>query len=95
MLFPVIIIISREIGVSAMREWMAKNGRSAVIAVSFKGKAKTFLQMAALALLIVGSGEIYSYHFLFGLVLLYLATILTLWSLLEYLKKISNDQELS
>ncbi len=95
LLFPVIIIISREIGVSAMREWMAKNGRSAVIAVSFKGKAKTFLQMAALALLIVGSGEIYSYHFLFGLVLLYLATILTLWSLLEYLKKISNDQELS
>ena len=93
LLFPVIIIISREIGVSAMREWMAKNGRSAVIAVSFKGKAKTFLQMAALALLIVGSGEIYSYHFLCGLVLLYLAMILTLWSLLEYLKKISNDQE--
>lgn len=90
LLLPVIIIISREIGVSAMREWMAKSGRSAVIAVSFKGKAKTFLQMTALALLIVGSGDVYSYHFLFGLFLLYLAMILTLWSLLDYVKKISS-----
>ena len=90
LLLPVIIIISREIGVSAMREWMAKSGRSAVIAVSFKGKAKTFFQMTALALLIVGSGDVYSYHFVFGLLLLYLAMILTLWSLLDYVKKISS-----
>lgn len=93
LLFPAVVIISREIGISAMREWVARNGRSAVIAVSFKGKVKTFLQMTALALLIVGSGEIYSYHFLCGLVLLYLAMILTLWSLLDYVKKISIEQE--
>ena len=95
LLLPAIIIISREIGVSAMREWMAKSGKSAVIAVSFKGKVKTFLQMTALALLIVGSGDVYSYHFLCGLVTLYLAMILTLWSLLDYMKKISIEPDSS
>ncbi|MEC8147588.1 MAG: CDP-diacylglycerol--glycerol-3-phosphate 3-phosphatidyltransferase [Pseudomonadota bacterium] len=87
LMFPVTIIISREIGVSALREWMAKSGKSTIVAVSFKGKVKTFLQMTALALLIVGSGNTQSYHFLFGLILLYVATILTLWSLCDYIKK--------
>ena len=95
LLLPVIIIISREIGVSAMREWMAKSGSSDVIAVSYKGKAKTFLQMTALAMMIVGSGDIYSYHFLGGLTLLYLAMLLTLWSLLDYVKKILSTVDSS
>lgn len=87
LLTPVVVIISREIAISALREWMAITGNSAVVAVTFKGKVKTFLQMTALALLIVGSGKPHSYQFLVGLTLLYIAMFFTLWSLLDYLRK--------
>ena len=86
---PSIIIISREILVSALREWMGEVGKRANIAVSWIGKSKTFMQMFSILFLlyqqplfIFSSKEI----FYSGLALLFSATILTLWSGFNYLK---------
>lgn len=81
---PAAVIIGREITVSALREWMAEYGARAQVAVSKIGKFKTTAQMVAIVLLIlVGTGSpVYS----IGLVLLYVAAALTLWSMLVYLR---------
>ena len=85
---PSIIIISREILVSALREWMSEIGKRANISVSWIGKSKTFMQMISIlfllfqqSLFIFSSKDIYT----IGLVLLFSATILTLWSGFNYL----------
>ena len=85
---PSIIIISREILVSALREWMSEIGKRANISVSWVGKSKTFMQMISIlfllyqqSLFIFSSKDIYT----IGLVLLFSATILTLWSGFNYL----------
>jgi len=81
---PAIIIVGREIVISALREWMAEVGSRASIAVSYIGKVKTTLQMVALFLLITfdPSQQILG---MIGFVLLYIAAILTLWSMIIYL----------
>jgi len=85
---PSIIIISREILVSALREWMGEIGKRANISVSWIGKSKTFMQMISILFLlyqqplfIFSNKDIYT----IGLVLLFSATILTLWSGFNYL----------
>ncbi len=52
LVFPTLIIIGREITVSALREWMAELGERGIVAVSFIGKFKTTLQMIALLLML-------------------------------------------
>lgn len=84
MTIPVIIIIGREVIISALREWMAELGKRADVAVSAVGKLKTALQMVAIFLLVAGTG--YSISFWSGLIILYLATVLTLWSMISYLR---------
>lgn len=83
---PSIIIVSREIAVSALREWMAEVGERAAVKVSFVGKAKTTVQMFALVFLIwqqdLWGLPIYD----IGLVLYYVAAILTLYSMFCYLQ---------
>ncbi|MBY4677214.1 CDP-diacylglycerol--glycerol-3-phosphate 3-phosphatidyltransferase [Marinobacterium arenosum] len=81
---PAVVIIGREIVISALREWMAELGKRASVAVSYVGKVKTTLQMLAILLLVVA--EPYSQLGWAGLVSLYLSALLTLWSMLEYLK---------
>ena len=81
---PAIVIIGREIVISALREWMAEMGSRAQVAVSNIGKIKTTLQMLAILVLlgaIPGSGMAW-----FGIVALYAATVLTLWSMFVYLR---------
>ena len=85
---PSIIIISREILVSALREWMGEIGKSANISVSWIGKSKTFMQMIAILFLLFHQPLfIFSYNEInmMGRVLLFSATILTLWSGIKYL----------
>ncbi len=82
-----LIIIGREIAVSALREWMAQIGKSKSVAVSFLGKIKTTAQMIAIPLLLyqvdlvagINAQEI-------GTWLIYAAALLTLWSMVYYLK---------
>jgi CDP-diacylglycerol--glycerol-3-phosphate 3-phosphatidyltransferase/cardiolipin synthase len=82
-----IIIVGREIAISALREWMAKIGAAKSVAVSFIGKLKTTAQMIAIPMLLY-------YDSLFDLPiaamgewLIWLAAVLTLWSMGYYLSK--------
>jgi len=82
---PAVVIIGREIVISALREWMAEVGKRASVAVSYIGKVKTALQMLAIMLMIVT--EPYSSTISWaGIMALYLAAILTLWSMYQYLR---------
>lgn len=80
------IIIGREIAISALREWMAQIGKSRSVAVSFLGKVKTASQMAALVLLLYHDEILSISAYAIGTFLIWLAAILTLWSMAYYLK---------
>jgi CDP-diacylglycerol--glycerol-3-phosphate 3-phosphatidyltransferase/cardiolipin synthase len=86
MVIPAVVIIGREITISALREWMAELGERATVAVSVIGKFKTAAQMLALVLLIYRDDIGLFPTFTVGYVLLYVAVILTLWSMLVYLQ---------
>ena len=83
---PAIVIISREITVSALREWMAELGKRASVAVSFVGKGKTTVQMIAITGLLANEPDMQFWVVWLAYLLLYLATGLTLWSMMMYLK---------
>ena len=86
--FVALIIIGREIAISALREWMAQIGASKSVAVHMIGKVKTTVQMVAIPFLLYDD-------LLFGLIdtgdwgtwLIWLAAILTVWSMVYYLQK--------
>jgi CDP-diacylglycerol--glycerol-3-phosphate 3-phosphatidyltransferase/cardiolipin synthase len=83
---PALVIIGREIAISALREWMAEIGERAHVAVSMIGKYKTTVQMIAILLLLyhapIGPLPVHT----IGVVLLYIAALLTLWSMFVYLR---------
>jgi CDP-diacylglycerol--glycerol-3-phosphate 3-phosphatidyltransferase/cardiolipin synthase len=79
------IIIGREITISALREWMAKVGESRSVAVSMLGKIKTTFQMIAILLLLYHDYLLGINSQAIGALLLYLAALLTLWSMGYYL----------
>lgn len=81
---PAVIIIGREIVVSALREWMAELGARAQVAVSQLGKWKTAAQMVALVILLGNPPQLTVWVGM-GYVLLIIAAALTLWSMLQYL----------
>jgi CDP-diacylglycerol--glycerol-3-phosphate 3-phosphatidyltransferase len=83
---PAAVIVGREIAISALREWMAEIGNRAQIAVSIIGKIKTTAQMTALLLLLYRQSLWGLPINDIGVLLLYLAAILTLWSMVIYLK---------
>ncbi len=86
--FVALIIIGREIAISALREWMAQIGASRSVAVHMLGKVKTTVQMVAIPFLLFDGP-------LFGLIhtrvwghwLIWLAAILTVWSMVYYLQR--------
>jgi len=83
---PIAVIIGREIVVSALREWMAEVGARAKVAVGYIGKIKTTLQMISIILLLIHNPDTRSLIGITGYLLIYLAAILTLWSMLVYLR---------
>jgi len=83
---PAAVIIGREITVSALREWMAEIGARARVAVSMAGKLKTTAQMVAIVLLILHEPTMGIPTRPVGLVLIYIAALLTLWSMILYLR---------
>lgn len=86
--FVALIIIGREIAISALREWMAQIGASRSVAVHMIGKVKTVVQMVAIPFLLFDG-------LLFGLIdthvwgvwLIWAAAVLTVWSMVYYLQK--------
>lgn len=83
---PSIIIITREISISALREWMAGLGNSATLKVSFIGKAKTTTQLISLLFMIYSEPLFDLPIFQIGLLGYYAAAILTIYSMVIYLK---------
>jgi len=83
---PALIIIGREIAVSALREWMAEVGAGRTVAVSWAGKVKTAVQMSAIALMLFEHPLRGAPLYLIGLAFLYLAAALTVFSMVLYLR---------
>jgi CDP-diacylglycerol--glycerol-3-phosphate 3-phosphatidyltransferase len=81
------VIIGREIVVSALREWMAELGQRTSVAVSYIGKVKTAFQMLAITgLLAINPDAEAGWQLVLCYVVLYTAAVLTLWSMMAYLK---------
>ncbi len=83
---PAVVIIGREIVISALREWMAEVGHRTNVAVSFLGKIKTTLQMIAITGFLIVAPSSHPLLLATCTTLLYGAAILTLWSMLLYLR---------
>lgn len=82
----VAIIIGREIVVSALREWMAELGERGAVTVGKLGKYKTAFQMTAIGTLLYGKPIFFIPILHIGEILLYAASLLTLWSMTQYLR---------
>ena len=82
------IIIGREIAISALREWMAQIGASRSVAVHMLGKLKTTAQMVAIPFLLY-DGWLFGFidTYVWGSVLMLVAALLTIWSMIYYLRK--------
>ncbi|MCO7638474.1 CDP-diacylglycerol--glycerol-3-phosphate 3-phosphatidyltransferase [Pseudomonas sp. S 311-6] len=85
--FVSLIIIGRELTISALREWMAKIGAAASVAVHRIGKFKTAAQMVAIPCLLLDNAIAWFPARQIGGVLIIIAAILTLWSMLFYMKR--------
>lgn len=81
-----VVIIGREITISALREWMAQIGAHKSVAVSMIGKVKTAAQMSAIPLLLYYEPIMGFNVHLAGTVLIYVAAVLTLWSMVFYMR---------
>ena len=81
-----LVIIGREITISALREWMAKVGASGSVAVAFVGKLKTAAQMSAIPLLLIEAPVMGFDSLKLGTLLIYVAAVLTLWSMGYYMR---------
>ena len=86
--FVGLIIIGREIAISALREWMAQIGASGSVAVHMIGKLKTTAQMVAIPFLLFDGmllGVIDTHQW--GVWLIWISAVMTVWSMVYYLKK--------
>ena len=83
-----LVIIGREIAISALREWMAQIGASRSVAVHMLGKLKTLSQMVAIPFLLY-DGRLFGVidTRLWGTGLIWIASVLTIWSMVYYLRK--------
>ncbi|MDB5817505.1 MAG: pgsA [Rhizobacter sp.] len=90
--FVALVIIGREIAISALREWMAQIGARRSVAVHMLGKLKTVAQMIAIPFLLYDGmlfGWLNTRHW--GTGLIFIASVLTIWSMAYYLKKALPD----
>lgn len=86
--YVALVIIGREIAISALREWMAQIGASRSVAVHMLGKLKTTVQMIAVPFLLY-HGDLFGLinTHLWGTGLIWVAAVLTIWSMIYYLQK--------
>ena len=83
-----IIIIGRDITISALREWMAQLGKAKSIAVAFIGKLKTTMQMIAIIVLLLYEPLVPGISTpIVGTICIWVAAVLTLWSMIYYWRK--------
>ena len=85
---PALFMIGREIVISALREWMAEIGKRGLVAVSWIGKYKTAAQMLSIIGLLWKPND---WLINISFVLLYIAAVLTFWSMLSYISAAWKD----
>jgi CDP-diacylglycerol---glycerol-3-phosphate 3-phosphatidyltransferase len=83
---PALVIVGREVLISSLREWMAEIGKRTSVAVGKVAKIKTTLQMVAIQGLLIYHPGGNSFWFVAGMILLYVSALLTLWSMVMYLR---------
>ena len=83
---PTLVIVGREVVISALREWMAERGLRGEVAVSMIGKVKTWVQMAAIIFLLL-AGSHFGGLAIVGYIGLYVSAGIALWSMVVYLKQ--------
>tara|TARA_A100001037_G_C14994781_1_gene564277 strand:- start:97 stop:684 length:588 start_codon:yes stop_codon:yes gene_type:complete len=83
---PGLVIIGREVMISALREWMAELNRRGLVKVGIIGRVKTLLQMLAILILVANPPNLDLPWLYIGYILLYIAAIMTLVSMISYLK---------
>ena len=83
---PAAIMVAREVLISALREWMAEQNKRTLVAVGWIGKVKTTFQMIAIIVLLASDPEGSVWFWGLGFFLIYVAAILTLWSMIQYLR---------
>ena len=88
---PALVVVGREILVSALREWMAEIGKRTSVAVSYLGKVKTFLQMIAIIVLLAVDPDSGGHYLALGYLMFYVAALLTLWSAVLYVRAAWGD----
>ena len=98
LMIPAMLIVVREITISALREWMATKGLRGLVAVAWVGKLKTTLQMIAITLLLGTSPSAMPLFFHLGLGLIWAAAALGVWSMVSYLiaakgENLSSDKD--
>ena len=86
MTIPGLVIIGREIVISALREWMAEMNRRGVVTVSWIARVKTTLQMVAIVIIFANAPDMGRPWVIVGLLLLYAAAVITIWSMVIYLR---------
>lgn len=86
LVIPAIVIIGREITVSALREWMAEIGARGKMKVNVLGKYKTIMQIVGLSMLLFREDLFGVPIYKLGIVLTWVAVVLTLWSMIVYMK---------
>ena len=82
---PALVIVGREIAVSALREWMSTHSDRSGVRVSMVAKVKTGFQMTAIIVLLAQGPDLTAPLVILGYLLLYIAAGLTLWSMWQYL----------
>ncbi len=92
---PAAVIVGHEIVISGLREWMAEIGKRTHVAVNSMARVKTVAQMLALFLLLWYSAQSPVFIKWLGMVCIYVAAVLTLWSMVLYLKAAWSDLTLS
>jgi len=83
---PAVIIVAREIVISALREWMAEIGSKTKVGVRYIGKVKTTFQAISIIGLVMYTPSLPAVLFYLSLLLFYVSAILTIWSMFIYLK---------
>lgn len=83
---PGVVIIGREIVISALREWMSEVNRRGLVAATWIGKLKTALQMFSIIILLANPPRLDRPWVIVGYALLYAAALMTLWSMISYLR---------
>lgn len=82
-----LVIVGREIAISALREWMAQLGASKSVAVNWLGKIKTIAQMVAIPMLLYDGWFLFFDSHVVGTWLVWIAAVLTVWSMFYYMRR--------